>query len=269
MNKSNLTMSEYHQHTEFVSASSLKELRKSPAHFLEAWKGSREQTPAMAKGEFLHSVILEQDISKYAKRPVNEDGSLVRSNSKEFKEWEASLGAKSAVDPYLYDEALNLLSAFSSHSEAMKLYNGAKVELSIFGEAPNGLKIKGRPDILGANYIADYKTTSNMDRFERDIWTMGYYIQAAQYVFLAEQEFKTKILHFDFIAQETAKPYGIKVFRLGPKELAHARDEWMQLINQAKIRIDEGVFPSYDESIKQVQIPEWFFKSENIFDEVG
>jgi len=272
MNKiiKNQSNQEYHQNTEYVGSSSLKEMSKSPKHFYAAWKGVKDETPAMIKGQLIHSVVLEQDLSKFAKRPLDEKGSLVRSNSKEYAAWLATVGSKTPVDPDLYDEAQGFLDSFCGHSEAMKLYNKSEVETSLYcKDEKTGVLVKARPDIMGLDYIADLKSTSKMDRFNSDIFSLGYHIQAGHYVAVAEQVTGKKIRNYFFIAQESSAPYGIKVFRMNREMIEFCIDKRNELLNRVSIAIEKNEFTGYAEIVEDVRVPKWIGVGDDIFEGVG
>lgn len=259
----------YHQNTEFIGSSSLKEMEKSPAHFYQAWKGKREETDALINGRFLHSVVLEQDLSSYSTRPVNADGSLVRSNSKEYKEWESNLAGKTPIKPDMYEQAMGFINSFCANSEAMKLYNGAEIETSFYHkDKETGLSVKCRPDILGINYIADYKTCNMISKFNNDIFSLNYLVQAGHYVDVVEQVQGCVIDNYYFIAQEKAAPYGIKIFRMNKNMIDYAKTKRRELLNRVAIAVETNSFPGYAEIIQDVVIPKWTV-SESIFEEVG
>jgi exodeoxyribonuclease VIII len=60
---------------------------------------------------------------------------------------------------------------------------GALTEQSIFATDPSGVLLKGRPDVIGADFMADLKTTGDASTgaFSRTIASYRYHVQAALY----------------------------------------------------------------------------------------
>jgi exodeoxyribonuclease VIII len=247
----------YHSKKEYINSTALKEMAKSPAHFKQAWTGPQKTSKAFEDGQLIHSAILEQDLSGYVARPEG-----VGARSKEDKAVIAELEAtgKKVITAEMYASMVGRLDAFIANPDAMKLYNGAKVEVSAYGkDLESGLLVKARPDILGSNYIADFKTTANMGRFERDVFNYGYHIQLAHYSAVVEAATHGgPIKRVYIIAQEKEAPYGVKVFEFAPDVMRVALDLRQELLNRAAVSIEQGTFPSYDVGLTVInEIPGW------------
>lgn len=263
---------DYHKERGYISSSPLRKMRKSPAHFYAAWAGpAADTTHEQEKGTAVHSLILEQDIARYARRPVKSDGSIVRSNSAEYKAWEKSLKqGQVPVEPDFYDNFEGMLNAFCSNKKAMEILEHGQVEKSIYSQdAETGLFLKARPDIWGSTYKADLKSTTNMDAFESIIFKNGYDYQAVHYEETDRAWSGKETEHFFIIAFEVAPPFAIKIFELSPQDRARARGQRRLWLNEIGACMKDNHWPSYAEEIITASRPAYMRDDEVSFEEVG
>lgn len=251
--------SEYHKDPA-IGSSSLVEAEKSLLHFNAALTGKKVVTESMSTGTWMHDLCLEQNIKHYAPRPLNEDGSLLRSNSKDYKAWESSLGAGVVpIHPDKYNEMSAILDAFCANKRAMSMMNASTVETSIFTVDPvTGLNIKARPDMMGPGFLIDLKTTSNISRFEYQIFEKMYDVRLVHYAKCIEFATGEKVNSFYFIALEQSAPYGSKIFRLKPADIARAESKWRILMNKVSVGMKGDIWPGYSDDIIEVTRPRFF-----------
>lgn len=268
---SDISAAEYHANQDFIGSSTLTHIDESPRHFYHAWKGpAKEPTAAMQKGTLIHSLLLEQDISQYVPRPVNEKGDLVRSNSKEYAEFLAANPGKTPIHPDDYNPMYEMLTAFCENKRAMTMMEGARIEQSVFTKDPEtGIQIKARPDIWGPGYLVDLKSTSNMRRFEHQIFEAMYDVRLVHYAKCIEFATGEKIDQFFFVAYESNAPYCSKIFRLKSADVERAEGKWRMFMNQVSVGMKTGKWPAYPDEIQMVTRPR-FFEDETVsFEEVG
>lgn len=261
----------YHAKKLFVSSSPLKKMRKSPAHFYEAWQGkAQDTTDEMEKGTAIHSLLLEQDIARYVRRPVKEDGSLVRSNSKDYAVFLEQNPGKIPVEPEFFDNFYNMLDSFTKNKKAMEMLNHAQVEQSVYAQCPEtGLYVKARPDIWGHGYVADLKSTTDMDRFQRNIFVLGYDIQAAHYIETIKAATGEEITEYYFIAYENKSPFGSQIFKLSYSDIQRATQQRRIWMNEIAVCFKDNNWPSYSDEIREVFRPQWMNDEEISFEGVG
>lgn len=262
---------EYHSKKEFVSSSPLKKMRKSPAHFYDAWQGrSQDTTDEMEKGTAIHSLLLEQDIARYVRRPLKPDGSLVRSNSKDYAVFLEQNPGKTPVDPEFFDNFNAMLDSFVANKKAMEMLEKSQVEKSVYTQCPDTkLYIKARPDIWGHGYMADLKSTTDMDRFERNIFVLGYDIQAAHYIETVKAATGEDITEYYFIAYENKSPFGSQIFKLRYSDIERAKDQRRIWMNEIAVCFKDNQWPCYSEEIREVSRPHWMQDQELSFEGVG
>lgn len=260
----------YHADKEHLSASQLKQLDISPAHFKAYLKHGIKTTDAMDKGKFLHSLGLEQDIEKFVARPLK-DGSLVRSNSKEYKEFLESNPGKTPIAPDLFDSAYEFLESFTQNKIAMELLSGSKIEHSVYAmDHESGFKIKARPDIWKGGMIADLKTTSSLQNvalFERSIFSFKYDLQLAHYAETIFQATGEMITDFYILAVETSAPFGTRIFKFSKKDIEAAKQKRRELLNLLSVCKEENTWPTYTQEIIEVIKPK-FMNEVSLFEEV-
>lgn len=260
----------YHAQKEYIGSSTLVEMVKSPKHFHAAWTGpSVEPTDAMVRGTLIHSLLLEQDVVKYVKRPVNEKGDLIRSNAKEYQEFLKANPGKIAVRPDDFDNMYEMLGAFVENKRAMSMIAHTKIEHSVYAICKEtSLKIKARPDVWGAGYLVDLKSTSNMARFEKQIFELNYDVRLAQYVETIKAATGEIIEDVYFIAYESSKPYGSKIFRLRKDDLKIAIEKYYELLNQVSVCVKDNHWPCYGDDIVTIERPAYLESTSVSFGEV-
>ena len=263
---------DYHAQKTYVSSSPLRQMRKSPAHFYDAWQGKNENvTHEMEKGTAIHSLLLEQDIWRYVRRPVKADGELIRTNSKEYKEWETRLEpGQVAVKPEFFDNFEAMLDSFVANKKAMEMLEKAKVEQSVYAQDPiTMLYVKARPDIWGAGFAADLKSCSSMDSFEANIFRLGYDIQAAHYLETIKAATGEEIEEFYFIAYEQNSPFGSRIFKLSLQDLNRAKSQRRLWLSEVAACMKDNTWPSYTDEIREAVRPAYMQDEDISFAGVG
>lgn len=240
---------EYHSKKEYISASGLKLIKKSPLHFKEVEK---TETDAMKFGSAYHTFILEPnkfeeeyylfDDSEIYSILIGEGAKSPRA-TKKYKEWhEAQMriaGQKKMIDRETYNQLSSMKKRLQSHRYAKSLITNGEPELSVYVEAKiftgETVKIKIRPDFLKQKkrIISDLKTTSDASimGFPNNAANFDYHIQAALYSDIMDK-INGKGLGYDFffIAQEKTIPFAFNVFRANPQFMGQGRYEYEMLL---------------------------------------
>lgn len=257
--------SEVYHASEAIGSTSIKQMLTSPGHFYEAWRGPKKESKAFDEGNVVHSVLLEQDLSGYVRRPDGVDG---RTKDGKAKLEELAATGKTVITADVYDSLERRLNTFVQFNEALSVYENAEIEKSHYAIDPvTGLYIKARPDILKPGFIGDVKTTQNMRLFENQIWNLGYFVQCGFYALVTEITTGKRVTEFKFIAQEKTAPYGVRVFKFDESTVSFCRETARGLLNRAAICIEAKEFPLFDDVVKQVTIPPWVFSNEMSLEE--
>lgn len=259
----------YHEQRKFIGSSSLAKMDLSPRHFYQAWTIPSGPTAAMFKGNLIHSLLLEQDIERFVRRPLNEKGDLVRSNSKEYAAFLAENPGKEPVHPDDFDPMYDMLTSFCDNERAMAMMNKSRIEHSVFAQDPeSGLLLKARPDIWGSGFISDLKSTSNMRGFNRQIFALMYDVKLAHYAKVIEYATGEVIDQVYYIAHESNAPYCSQIFTLSKDDFKAAKEKWRILLNQISVCSKTGNWPGYSDEIHIAEKPKYFEEMAISFEEV-
>ncbi|WP_413581112.1 PD-(D/E)XK nuclease-like domain-containing protein [Bdellovibrio sp. HCB288] len=266
----NMPAEEYHA-LDAIGSSSLINMLISPAHFHAAWKGPKEEpTSAMIRGNLIHSLLLEQDIGGFVARPLDAKGNLVRSNSAEYKAFLEANPGKKPVDPEDFDNMYEMLTAFAKNTRAMAMLDHARIETSIVALCPiTGLHVKARPDAWGHGYLDDLKSTSQMARFENQLFQMSYDVRLAHYAYVIELATGEKVDDFFFTPFETSRPFGSRVFQLSASDVKDAKRRHLTILNEIAVCLKDNSWPCYSDEIITATKPRWMIEEEITFDGVG
>lgn len=242
---------------DYISNSQLSAFKKSPAHWIHYITEKKERTDAMLLGSLSHCLALEKDKLKDKfiifddnKRPEPS----MNYGSKKNKEWKAALANEAKenkmelVSKEIHDQAINMVDALQSDSEAKKWLDGeyeAKLEWKFLG-----FNFLGIRDITHDDYIVDLKFVQSADPFvfQRYLFKEGVYRQGGMYL---DGEMKGEFTgephkRVLFIAVENKPPYGVSVHELDFEVINAGVNEYRRLAEQLRECIDAGHFPSYN-----------------------
>ena len=235
-----MTEMEYNQ-AEGVRRSDLWKMEDSPEKYKWFSEHPVEQTPAMAFGSACHKLVLEpkefQD--EYAVAPN------VDKRTKEGKETWARFAEENAEKTIVSADDLEIMrdmaDAIIDCPLAKKLiYGKGETEIPFFWTDPETKeKCKVKLDRLVKYnrrwYVVDYKTTqcAETNRFNSDLWKLGYYMQAAMYT---EGVMHAKKLRkrpgFLFVAQEKKAPYSVNVIEVSEEVMNAGVAKFHQLLEK-------------------------------------
>lgn len=244
---------------ESVSQSTLKLLRKSPAHAKYAMDNPKEPSAAMQLGTCLHALVLENKVV-YATLPESAKGNsiaakLIKANFALENPDKIVLSADDA-------EAVRLMAAsVKAHPAASKLLAlMLEPEKAIMWEK-DGLTFKAKLDGLLPFGVLDLKsaTSAEMKDFEKSIFKFGYHIQAAHYLAGAAAN-DLPAENFYIIAVENEPPYCTAVFVIDHETIEAGEKERQKLIKLYKECMSSGVWPGYSDKIQTVRLPFWALK---------
>lgn len=240
---------EYHSHKEYIGASGLKMMKKSPLHFKLQ---EQKTTEAMEFGTAYHTFVLEPELfekeyylfddSDVCSVLIGEGAKNPRATNV-YKEWYGQqlviAASRKLIDKQTFSKLENMSDIIFRHKFSKSLLTNGEAEMSIYCEITiitgQKIKVKIRPDYKkdSKRAISDLKTcmSASVHDFPRHAAEFDYHIQAALYHdILSEIEGKEMCWDFYFIAQEKSGPYCFNVFESSPQFLAQGRYEWEQLI---------------------------------------
>jgi hypothetical protein len=293
------TEEEYHANHEFISASALKKLKVSPAHFKE--EEEVKETDALLFGSAYHCFILEpsrfekeyyifddETATKAIIAKANADGKdIVKPRAtKEYKEWltgqEQVSAGKIMIDKADFDKLVAMRSRLMAHPYAKMLLNNGVNEQGYMGDIDTEagrISVKIKPDHVNENkkIIVDLKTCmdASADGFTRHAADLNYHIQAAFYSDIMEKiAGDNRAYKFFFIAQEKKSPYAFNIFESSPQFISQGRFEYEMLLQLYKYCLDNNTWPGYQiwcenkYGILELKLPSWAIKDLTYYDHI-
>lgn len=196
-----------------VRWSNLKQMARSPAHYLHAIQQPFEPTPAMRFGTLVHRMLLGGgDVVVY-------EGDR-RGNA--WKEFQAENDGMFIVTAKERDRGMRCADALNSHHEAsMLLVGNLELELKWTN---GGRHCKGTIDAAGFSWVSELKTSqcSEPEWFRRHALGMAYHAQLAWYAdALTTIGRKIDVAHIAVV--ESSAPYVVTVLTLTPRALEEGR----------------------------------------------
>lgn len=273
----NVPAAEYHAWP-FASNHRLGDLAQSPAHCLDRMRHPDPPTGAMILGTAAHDLILEHHdwvtVSDQCAHPVANAYGRCQSTGKHLKRglWYCGVHMKAdgeelgkAVltrDSYEVLQAMDR--AVNAHKEASRLLDQrTHTELSIvWKDQATGATVKMRADGVIARrdgICFDLKTTADdasRKSFEREIWNLGYYRQAALYL----DGLNAAGIPCDsycLIVVEKAAPFGVAVYEIVDEALAIGRAENAKALKIWAKCMETGIWPGYSDEIQCIGLPKW------------
>lgn len=281
----------YHDEKEYISASGLKKLKTSPAHFKE--EEDITETEAMIFGSAYHCFVLEPERFENEYYIFNDqaicevligEGYKSPRSTKTYKEWQESemriIGDKKVIDKAAFERIRKMRDRLFSHPYAKMLLSKGRPEVGYMGEIETEagtINVKFKPDYIKdiKHLIVDLKTTADAsaDGFQRSAADMNYHIQAAFYADLMTKiEGQNRDFKFFFIAQEKKAPFAFNLFEAGPQFIAQGRYEYEMLLQMYKYCVDNNTWPGYQIfcqnrfGILELKLPAWAIKDLTYYD---
>lgn len=152
--------------------------------------------------------------------------------------------------------------ALMAHPQATKAFKGGRPERTLVARDPQtGVWLKARPDYMPdeARYIVDYKTarSAHPRMFRRQVYDLGYYIQAPWYLDVARLALGREPDEFWFVVQETKPPYLFSINKLDERAI-----EWGRIMSRGAINlfarcIERNEWPGYARTASVIALPPW------------
>ena len=287
----------YHSKGDFIGASGLKHLKKSPAHYKESLTEKKEKTEALIFGSAYHTYCLERDKFDreyyiYDEKDILEvlisEGSKKPRATNNYKEWfdnEINQAAgRDMLDIIAMEKIKFMASKMKNHRYCNSLLNGGISEMSVYVEITifdgRKIKIKIRPDkfkkekrlVIDLKSIAQGMSDASINGFPKQCANMDYHIQAALYSDIMEAIEGKEMLHtFIFIVQEKSAPYAFNLFEASAQFISQGRYEYEQLLLLYIQCQENNSWPGYQVfcenkyGINQLNLPAWAINEINFY----
>lgn len=281
----------YHSKKDYISASGLKKIKVSPAHFITPEE--KKDTEALVIGSAYHTYVLEKNkfYSEYYVFDEKDildilisEGSKKPRSTNKYKEWyceeEEKASGKIMIDINTLSYIKEMCSKIKKHIYANSLINNGVAEKSIYCEleifSGQRIKIKIRPDYLKEKkrIITDLKSANDasLNGFTKDAAKFDYHIQAALYTMIMEAVEGEKMgWDFIFIAQEKKKPYAFNLFKSSAQFISQGNYEVEQLILLYLQCLENNSWPGYQVfcenkyGINEISLPSWAIDEINFY----
>jgi len=248
---------DYQADTSAISASGLKLLMRSPAHYYAAYldpnRAERQPTAAMKLGTATHCAILEPtEFSKrYMLRPdhINARTNAGRDELRAIEESGIEI-----LNPDDFAQVMAMAKAFRDHPVSARLFSlEYRVEQTIFGEI-NGIPCKCRPDFMADGIMIDVKSTrdASISGFGRQAWNLGYHIQEAFY-----RRVSGHTGTFLFGAVESDRPHLVQYHESSDELIDYANDVIDEALERFKKCKAANIWPGYSDYVEPLTIPGW------------
>lgn len=240
-----------------LSASGLKQIKKSPAHYKHWLQNPQNPTPAMIFGTTAHCYVLESE--KFEKEYIV--GPNIDRRTKEWKEFNSANNGKTIISASEYESLVLMKNQLEKNPRIKKLLAApGEVELEKYW-TDNGIDFKVKVDkwIPEYNIVLDYKTTTDASKtlFEKKAFSLDYHLQCAQY----QEAFQKDDLKpsFLFIVQEKEAPYMFNVFMPTNRFMAYGAEQRENLIEIYKESLESDMDggANYPDEILSLDLPGW------------
>lgn len=279
----NFDATAYHADKEAISQGALREIERSPAHFIHSFGSPFSSTsPILRLGTLVHLALLEPaKYARYELRPHLGDGRTKEGKAAK-KEWIASLapsqvlvdenGERTDVHP----DALIMTVQEKTDVEGMaanvlanprlrNLMQGAMTEATTYWiDEESRLLCRARLDIVTPDIIMDLKTTEDAREveFSRSIERNDYDFQGASYIDAANATVgNDRYRDFIFVALERNAPYEVRAYLLDSRALARGAARRRAALMTLARCIETNTWPGYSDEIATIDLPPWAYGS--------
>lgn len=274
----------YRRRLDEASASGLKQMLRSPAHF-KHWVEDPEadkETPALTFGKAFHMATLEPDLfaKVYAVLPGDAPakptaamlGAKKRSPESEARcawwaQWDADNAGRIVLTAADYDRAQRMGESVRAHPVAAGLLVGGEREVTFrWTDEATGIACKARADLYApGEFLMDLKSCrdASQEGFGRAIASYSYALQQSHYL-EAIRNCGDAIRWFVFCAVESEPPYVCQPHLLGVRTEQLGYDLRTRAITRQAACLAESRWPGYSDHLMQTEAPTWaFYNSED------
>lgn len=256
-----------------ISASGLKAIKRSPAHYRAMMDEPPDTTPGQIIGSATHCAILEPELfdTRYTVMPDGLDR-----RSKEGKEAYARIIAsgKEALSQGAMADIRAMQEAALAHPAYARILTlapqyEAEFYINRMGDGWREYKTKMKPDLIippcaefPNGLVLDLKTcgSASTREFARAAIRMDMHIQAAFYVDNLARIWSTReVPEFWWMAIETKRPHLNCLYRASAGFIDKGREEVDTLLQTYVQCLTDDEWPGYTREVSELEIPDWFY----------
>ena len=233
-------------------------------------------TDAMEYGTLLHALVLDEPL-RFHVHPATygPDAKKWNNSATECKEWNAAHSDRAVLSPAEATALNATASAVRRDPKAKRLLDAAELtEASCFvTDAATRLRLKGRPDIIGPDFICDLKTAADASTwaFAGSIGKYRYHVQAAMYRrILGQLGRDTK--HWYFIVVESGSWPRVNVRRLTDLAIVQGEVDLESDLAQLQECMEDGCWPGLSGAspdIEPIDIPMRYYTEAKVELNIG
>lgn len=239
-----------------VNWSTLKNIARSPAHYLHGMTTPREDTAALRLGRAVHMAVFEPE--RMAAAYAIWDGGIRRG-----KAWDA-FSERNAHREILTEAematCLDLSVAVRNNPVAAQYVSGGKGEqTALWTDRVYQLECKARLDFVAdCGALVDLKTTRDASPggFSKVAWAYQYHVQAAWYSDGYEAA-TGKRLPYVLVAVEKEAPHVVQVYRVPDAILDLGRETYRNLLGTLVDCRKASAWPGYSTAAMELELPRW------------
>lgn len=280
----NLAPADYYpRHLNEASASGLKQMLRSPAHFRE-WvtnPDADKTSPALEFGKVLHCAVLEPEVfaREYIVEPKDAPAyPQARSwasaksapdveRAKDFwRTWEADHKGMTRVSVADYDKVRRMADSAMSHPVARGLLVGGQREITFsWSDEATGIDCKARADLyLPGEFLMDLKSCrdASPEGFARAVASYCYDVQQANYL-AGIRANGDSIRWMVFLAIESEAPYVCQPYILDVRAEERGWNLRQRALTKQAECLRTGRWPGYSEALNELALPAYAYYMEN------
>jgi len=245
-----------------LSASGMKLLDRSPAHYRAGQNPNGKKSDALRRGSLLHTMVLEpaEVLSRYIVKPEG-----LNFATKEGKAWRSAVPeGVEVISADEYATANSQRDSLKALPEVAALLGSGSAEVSFFWlDEATGVLCKGRADWVFRSpagvILLDLNTTEDASPagFGRACARYGYHRQAAWYSDGWRKASGDNVLGFVFGAVENDWPNAACAYMLDDEATDKARADCRRLVQLLADCTESNRWPGYADSIQTITLPAW------------
>jgi len=263
----------YHERKEFISASRLKTIAKSPFHYSQYFLNpNKDATESQALGTIVHTLLLEPHLFEKENYVMKEKiDRRTKDGREKYNEALLACGGRNIVSIDDYDTAILMRDSALRNDAVMKLLDSGMAEQSIYYiDTETGLKCKARCDFRRSvngrwHTVVDLKTTNDASpgEFNKTMVKYDYLTQAGMQCEAINVALGFEVEHYFYIAIENTFPYATCVYKLSSDDLFIGKMQYASMIKKVKDCTESGIWGSYEtlpqavNGVIEIQLPSW------------
>lgn len=262
---------------EGVNFSTLKHLKRSPAHYhAELLKTKlqkdEEDTDARRLGRVTHVAMIEPE--RFAATVAVWDGG--RRAGKDWEAFKVQHKDKELITLAQYDQAIAMSRAVRANETLAKYLRKGKSEVTVRWEC-EGVVLKSRLDFVSGAFvphvIVDIKTAQDAspEVFGRAAWDFDYVMQAAMYSDAYHAATGDR-LRYLLGAVEKSEPYVAAPYWVPEEQIDLGRNQYLELLAKLKRCREQNDWHGYVEDGEEMalHLPRWAMpQEEDAFEDLG